>query len=60
MEFKLEVLNYEELKKVENFLFRFIFPEPFSLYITVLETFERFYYSTEYNSLAQGLVLETL
>lgn len=60
MEFKLQVKNYEELKKVENFLFRFIYPEPFYLNITVLETCERFFYSTEYNSLAQGLVLETL
>ena len=60
MEIKLQVRNYEELKRVENFLFRFIYPDPFNLLITVTETFERFYYTTEYNNLAHGLVLETL
>ena len=71
---ELRVNNYEELKKVENFLFRFIYPEPFTLHIIVLDLREMsflpdgkptsmiredFNYKTVYNDLAQGLVLET-
>lgn len=70
----LRVDNYEQLKKVENFLFRFIYPESFTLQIIVQDPrqidflengkptwmiTERFNYRTVYNDLAQGLILET-
>jgi len=51
--------DYEQLKKVENFLFRLIYPEPFTLHILIDETKEHFNYTTEYNDLAGGLVLVT-
>lgn len=51
--------SYEELKKVENFLFRFIYPEPFTLHILLNNTKEHFNYKTEYSDLAGGLVLIT-
>ena len=54
---KLFVNSYEELKEVENFLFRFIYPKDFSLCIYVGK--EQFNYRTTYNRLAQGLILET-
>ena len=71
---ELRVDNYEQLKKVENFLFRFIYPESFTLQIIVQDPrqisflengkptwmiTERFNYRTVYNDLAQGLILET-
>lgn len=71
---ELHVNNYDELKKVENFLFRFIYPEPFTLQIIVQDPrqisflpdgkptwmiTERFNYKTVYNDLAHGLILET-
>jgi len=56
---ELYLSNYEELKKVENFLFRFIYPESFTLHILIEETKEHFSYTTEYNDLAGGLVLIT-
>jgi len=59
MDFELYINNYEELKKVENFLFRFIYPEAFYLHILLGDTKEHFNYRTVYNDLAQGLVLET-
>ena len=70
----LYVKTYDELKKVENFLFRFIYPEEFSLQIIVQDPrqisflsegkptwiiTECFNYKTVYNDWAQGLVLET-
>ena len=57
MDIELSLKNYEELKKVENFLFRFIYPESFNLHIYIDK--ERFNYRTIYNDLAQGLILET-
>lgn len=54
---ELYLNSYEQLKKVENFLFRYIYPEDFSLCIYVNN--ERFNYRTVYNNLAHGLVLET-
>jgi len=71
---ELRVNSYDELKKVENFLFRFIYPEPFTLQIIVQDPrqisflpdgkptwmiTEYFNYKTVYNDLAQGLILET-
>lgn len=56
---ELYVSNYDELKDVENFLFRFIYPKSFDLHILVKETNEHFDYRTVYNDLAQGLILET-
>lgn len=56
---ELYLSNYEELKKVENFLFRFIYPESFTLHILIEETKEHFNYTTKYNDLAGGLVLVT-
>jgi len=56
---ELYVNTTEELKKVENFLFRFTYPEEFSLCIKVIETGETFNYKTNYNKFAKGLVLET-
>jgi hypothetical protein len=70
----LYVKTYDELKKVENFLFRFIYPEEFSLQIIIQDPrqisflpdgkptwmiTECFNYKTVYNDLAQGLILET-
>ena len=58
----LYVDTYDELKKVENFLFRFIYPEEFFLHIVIREEEEigEYYrYKTVYNEFAQGLVLET-
>lgn len=58
----LYVDNYDELKKVENFLFRFTYPEDFSLHIIVRnpeKTDKYFNYKTVYNKFAKGLVLET-
>lgn len=60
---ELHVKNYEELKDVENFLFRFIYPKSFCLQIIVedeVAIYERFNYKTVYNDLAHGLVLETI
>lgn len=51
--------SYEELKDVENFLFRFRFSKPFSLQIIIANTNETFNYTTKYNDFAKGLVLET-
>lgn len=56
MEIRLN--NYDELAKVENFLFRFVYPESFDLQILVTD--EVFNYTTEYNDLAKGLVLVTV
>jgi len=56
---ELYVNDYMQLKKVENFLFRFTYPEEFSLYIKVKESGESFNYKTVYNNLAKALVLET-
>ena len=71
---ELYLNSYEELKKVENFLFRFVYPEPFTLQIIVRDSCqvnflsdgkptwmitEYFNYKTVYNDLAQGLILET-
>ena len=56
---KLFVKNYEELKDVENFLFRFIYTKPFNLQIIVEDSGECFNYKAIYNDLALGLVLET-
>ena len=56
---ELYLNSYEELKKVENFLFRFVYPEPFTLRILIRDTKEYFNYTTEYNDLADGLVLIT-
>jgi len=56
---ELYVKNYEELKEVENFLFRFIYPKSFCLQIIVGHK-EQFNYITKYNSLANGLILETI
>lgn len=58
MELYLE--NYEELKDVENFLFRFIYPKSFDLRIVIKDTQETFNYITRYNDLARGLILETI
>lgn len=58
----LYIDTYEELKKVENFLFRFIYPEEFSLRIILREPTqmgEYYEYKTVYNEFAKGLVLET-
>lgn len=57
MELYLE--DYEQLKKVENFLFRFIYPESFTLRIFIKETKDQFDYKTIHNKLAGGLVLVT-
>ena len=56
---ELHLDSYEELKKVENFLFKFIYPEAFTLHILIRDTNECFNYITEYNDLAHGLVLVT-
>ena len=58
MELYLE--NYEELKDVENFLFRFIYPKSFDLRIVIKDTHETFNYTTKYSDLARGLILETI
>ena len=57
---ELYVKDYEELKNVENFLFRFIYPKSFNLLIFVKQTKEFFNYKTVYNDFAQGLVLEAI
>ena len=57
MELYLNTIN--DLKEVENFLFRFIYPREFSLRIKIKETGEFFDYITVYNKFAKGLVLET-
>ena len=55
----LYVDDYEQLKKVENFLFRFIYPESFTLQIYIQDTKDQFSYKTIYNDFADGLVLVT-
>lgn len=58
----LYIDTHEELKKVENFLFRFIYPEEFSLHIVIRDegqNGEYYGYRTVYNEFAHGLVLET-
>lgn len=69
---ELYVSSLEELKNVENFLFRFIYPKPFNLRIIVTGLYPDWYgeipytteqvfdYRTVYNDLAKGLVLETI
>ena len=56
---ELKVNSYEQLKKVENFLFRFIYPESFTLQIFIEDTNDQFNYETIHNDLAGGLVLVT-
>ena len=59
---ELYVKNYEQLKEVENFLFRFVYPKEFSLRIIVRDPdfiSEYYDYRTVFNEFAQGLVLET-
>ena len=58
----LYVDDYEQMKKVENFLFRFTYPEEFSLRIIIRnpeELGEYYDYRTVFNKFAGGLVLET-
>jgi len=56
---ELYLRDYEQLKKVENFLFRFIYPESFTLQIFIEDTNDHFNYETIHNDLAGGLVLVT-
>lgn len=56
---KLYLDNYEQLKDVENFLFRFVYTKSFNLQILLNETQEQFNYRTVYNDFAEGLILET-
>jgi hypothetical protein len=56
---ELYLRDYEQLKKVENFLFRFIYPESFTLQIFIKDTNDQFNYETIHNDLAGGLVLVT-
>lgn len=56
---ELYLRNYEQLKKVENFLFRFVYPESFTLQIYIQDTNDHFNYETVHNDLAGGLVLVT-
>ena len=49
--------NYDDLKEVENFLFKFIYEKPFMLEITISD--EVFNYETVYNDDAHGLILIT-
>lgn len=56
---KLYLRNYEQLKMVENFLFRFIYPKSFTLQIFIEDTNDQFNYETIHNDLAGGLVLVT-
>ena len=56
---ELYLKDYEQLKKVENFLFRFIYPESFTLQIYIQDTNDHFNYETIHNDLAGGLVLVT-
>ena len=55
---EIKINNYDELAKVENFLFRFTYPNPFDLQILVAN--EIFNYTSDYNDLAKGLVLVTV
>jgi len=56
---ELYLRDYEQLKKVENFLFKFIYPESFTLQIFIKDTNDQFNYETIHNDLAGGLVLVT-
>ena len=56
---ELYLRDYEQLKKVENFLFRFIYPESFTLQIYIQDTNDQFNYETIHDDLAGGLVLVT-
>ena len=56
---ELYLKDYEQLKKVENFLFRFVYPESFTLRIFIKDTNDQFNYETIHNDLAGGLVLVT-
>ncbi len=56
---ELYLRDYEQLKKVESFLFRFIYPESFTLQIFIKDTNDQFNYETIHNDLAGGLVLVT-
>ena len=56
---ELILKDYQQLKDVENFLFRFIYSKSFNLRIIIKDTNEIFNYTTKYNDLAKGLVLET-
>lgn len=54
---KMKLDNYNDLKEVENFLFKFIYEKPFELEITIGD--EVFNYETVYNNDAHGLILIT-
>jgi hypothetical protein len=56
---ELILKDYQQLKDVENFLFRFIYSKSFNLRIIIESTNEIFNYTTKYNDFAKGLVLET-
>ena len=57
MGIKMKLDNYDDLKEVENFLFKFIYEKSFELEITIGD--EIFNYETVYNDDAQGLILIT-
>jgi hypothetical protein len=69
---ELYVKDLNELKDVENFLFRFIYPKPFNLRIIIRDPHFDWYeslpsgaeqvfdYRTVYNDSAGGLILETI
>ena len=57
MHIKMKLDNYDDLKEVENFLFKFIYEKPFVLEVTIGD--EVFNYETVYNDDAHGLILIT-
>ena len=57
MHIKMKLDNYDDLKEVENFLFKFIYEKLFVLEITIGD--EVFNYETVYNDDAHGLILIT-
>ena len=57
MDISVNLKSLDDLKEVENFLFKYIYETPFSLVISVED--QRYGYTTQYNDNAKGYVLIT-
>lgn len=57
MDISVNLNNLDDLKEVENFLFKYIYETPFDLTISVED--QKYSYTTQYNDNAKGYVLIT-
>lgn len=57
MDISVNLNSLDDLKEVENFLFKYIYETPFNLVISVED--QQYTYTTQYNNNAKGYVLIT-